>query len=134
MTAVKRRAGMSDLLGKVVPKFPEFANAHWDVFLGLCFVLFALIHGDTLTKNNAALPFGFALIFLNGARRNWSYVEWVRLMDSAGGHVPFGRKFRLAWTKVLGGTVYLGGLAICLHYAARNFGITAPWVRWILHY
>ena len=125
---------MGDFLAKLIPKFPDFAFAYWDCFLGLCFVLAPLVHGDQLTKDNAFLPPGFGLIFLSMARRNWRYVGVVRLMESDFGKVSLRRKFRLAYPKIVMGSVWFVAFVICLHYSAQNFGVTAPWVRWILRY
>jgi hypothetical protein len=125
---------MGDFLAKLIPKFPDFAFEYWDCFLGLCFVVAPLLHGDQLTKNSVFLPPGFGLIFLSMARRNWRYVGMVRLLESGFDDVPLGHKVRLAYPKVIMGSFWFGAFVVCLHYSARNLGITAPWVRWLLRY
>jgi hypothetical protein len=124
---------MADILAKLVPKFPEFAFEYWDCFLGLCFVLAALVHGDQLTTNSVFLPAGFGLIFLSMSRRNWRYVGMVRLMESVG-RVSLGYKLRVSFPKIIMGMAWFAAFLICLHYSARNLGIAAPWVRWLLRY
>ncbi len=119
---------------QLIPKFPDAAFAYWDWFLGVCFVLVPLLHGDQLTKHSVFLPPGFGLICLSMARRNWRYVGMVRLMESGFGDVPLGRKVRLAYPKVIIGRFWFCAFVVCLHYSARNLEITAPWVRWLLRY
>jgi hypothetical protein len=125
---------MGDFLAKLIPKFPDFAFAYWDCFLGLCFVLAPLLRGDQITTKNVFLPFGFGLICLSMARRNWTYVGRVRLLESAWAEASFGHKIQLAYPKIIWASLWSAAFVICMHYSARNFGIAAPWVRWILRY
>ena len=125
---------MDAFLTKLIPKFPDFAFAYWDCFLGLCFVLAPLLHGDPITKHSVALPVGFGLIFLSMARRNWRYVGMVRLMESDFGKVSMRRKLGLAYPKIIMGIAWIILFVIALRYSARNLDVAAHWVRWILRY
>jgi hypothetical protein len=126
---------MGDSLGKFVPKFPDFAFAYWDCFLGLCFVLAALLNWDQIPERNVLMSVGFGLIFLSMARRNWRYVGMVRLMESEGGYkMRLRRKIRLAYPQFVFGCIWSVGCFMSFRYAAQSLRVTAPLVRWVLHY
>ena len=116
-------------IGKLLPKLslPDFTFLYWDRFLGIFFVLAALLQGGSLT--NPLLPSGFGLIGFSMARRCWHYIGAVRLGEFSPQY-----KRSLAYPKFFAGMVWLAVSWICFHYAALDFHITAPWVRRILQY
>ena len=49
------------MLDKLIPKLPDYAITYWEIFIGICFVLAALIQGAPPTTYWLLL-FGFGLI------------------------------------------------------------------------
>lgn len=117
-------------IGKLVPKLPlpAFSFQYWDRFLGICFVVAALVQGVT-PRSYALLLFGFCLLAFSMARERGHYIGAVRIADLSRQY-----KRTLAYPKVLAGMFWLIVSLVCFRYAALNFQITARWLRLILHY
>jgi hypothetical protein len=115
-------------LGKLVPKFPAFSFHYWDGFLGICFVLAALLQG-VAPSDYALLLSGFGLLTFSMARRCWHSIGAIRIGDYSRQY-----KRRLAYPRFLAGVFWLAISWVCFRYAALNFHITEQWVRRIFCY
>ncbi len=119
---------IQEMLDKLIARVPAYAIACWDGFLGICFVLIALVQGVPPSRYWLLLS-GFGLISFGMFRKNSHYVGMVRTAQYSASY-----KSTLAYPKVLASVLWLAASWVFFRYAAISFPVTAQWVRLVLHY